>query len=133
MILFISDALRRLASRRAVAGELPKSAALLEEAIELEPNDVDLRLDYAGACRAAGDLSKAKSAAENAPSSEPRNTRAPRELGRTLSQMGEGQAATSYLERAVALEPNLENGYAIVNVTVFIKRAHSRPGEGRRQ
>ena len=63
---FISDALRRLASRRAVAGELPKSTALLEEAIELEPDDINLRLDYAGACRASGDLPKAKSAAENA-------------------------------------------------------------------
>lgn len=117
---FISDALRRLASRRAVAGELPRSAALLEEAIELEPDDVDLRLDYAGACRASGDLSKAKTAAESALSLEPRNTRALRELGRVLSQMGEGKAATSYLERAVALEPNFENGFALAKE--YLKR-----------
>lgn len=117
---FISDALRRLASRRAVAGELPKSAALLEEALELEPNNVDLRLDYAGACRASGDLSKAKTAAESALSLEPRNLRALREMGRVLSQMGEDKVATSYLERAVALEPNFENGFALAKE--YLKR-----------
>jgi tetratricopeptide (TPR) repeat protein len=117
---FISDALRRLAGRRAVAGELPKSAALLEEALELEPNNVDLRLDYAGACRASGDLSKAKTAAESALSLEPQNLRALLEMGRVLSQMGEDKVATSYLERAVALEPNFENGFALAKE--YLKR-----------
>ena len=117
---FISDALRRLASRRAAAGELPKSAALLEEVLELEPDDINLRLDYAGACRGSGDLPKAKSAAENVLSLEPKNTRAIRELGRILSQMGEEKAATSFLERAVALDPNFENGYALAKE--YLKR-----------
>lgn len=110
---FISDALRRLASHRAAAGELPKSVALLEEALELEPDDINLRLDYAGACRASGDLPKAKAAAVNVLSFEPKNTRGLREMGRILSQMGESKAAISQLERAVAVEPNFENGYAL--------------------
>ena len=70
-----------------------------EEAIELEPNDINLRLDYAGACRASGDLPKAKSAAENVMSLEPSNTSALREMSRILSQMGESKAATSGIER----------------------------------
>jgi len=44
---FISEALQRLASRRATGGDLKRSAALLEEALQLAPEDVHLRLNFA--------------------------------------------------------------------------------------
>src|SRR5258705_1457727 len=45
---FIVEALRRLANRRAAAGDLAKSVVLLEEALDLTPDDINLRLEYAG-------------------------------------------------------------------------------------
>ncbi len=117
---FISEALRRLARRRAAGGDLGKSIELLEEGLELTPNDIDLQLDYAGACRSSGNLAKAKAAAQNALTLEPKNAKAHLELGRILSTMGEDTAATSHFERAVALDPNFENGYALAKE--YLKR-----------
>ena len=110
---FLSEAMQRLASRRAAAGALQESIPLLEEGLELTPNDTILRLDYAKACRSSGRLAKAKTAAENVLTLEPRNVQAHLELGQILAQMGDDAAATSHYEAAVAIEPTYENGYAL--------------------
>jgi tetratricopeptide (TPR) repeat protein len=110
---FLSDALRRLASRRAASGDLKGATSILEEALDLTPNDTKLRLDFAKACRSAGDLSKARAAAENVLILEPRSAKAHLELGAILLRMGDEQAATLQLEVAVGIEPNFENGYAL--------------------
>ena len=117
---FVSEALRRLASRYAAGGDLEKSVALLEQALDLTPNDSALRLDYAKACRELHDLAKAKAAAENVLMLEPNDPGAHLELGRILSQMGKGQEATAHMERAVALNPNFENGYELAKE--YLKR-----------
>jgi len=117
---FISLALRRLASPRAASGDFPRAISLLGEAIAITPNDLDLTLDYVGACRNAGEFLKAKNAAEKALASHPKTAKIHLELGRTLSQMGDDMAATTHLEAAVVLDPNFENGYALANE--YLKR-----------
>ena len=117
---FVSTALRRLANRRAAAEELARAIALLEDSLALTPNDTELRLEFAQACRSSGDLPKAKGAAENVLTLEPGNAKAHLELGVVLSQMGEDAAATSQLEAAVAIDPNFANGYALAKE--YLKR-----------
>ena len=70
--LFLSQALQRLASRRAASGASRQAVDLLHDALELTPNDAALRLDYAKACRRVGDLPQAKTAAENVLTLEPK-------------------------------------------------------------
>lgn len=117
---FLSEALRRLARRRASAGDLTKAITLLDAALELTPNDADLRLEFAKACRSSGDLPKAKVAAENVLTLEPRNAKAHLELGLILSKMGEDSAASAHFEAAVAIDTNFENGYALAKE--YLKR-----------
>jgi tetratricopeptide (TPR) repeat protein len=123
---FISVALQHLASRRAAAGELSRSIALLEEALSLTPDDVDLILDYVAACRNSSQLPKAKTAAEKALAARPKSAKLHLELGRTLSALGEDPAATEHLDQAAALDPNFENGYALAKE--YLKRKDPEHG-----
>jgi len=118
---FLVEALHRLASNRATVGDFGKTAPLFEEALELDSSDVNLRLDYAEACRRGNDLLKAKSLAEAAVAAAPKESRPRLVLGRILLQLKENEAAAKQLETAVAIEPNFTNGYALGNAYLLMK------------
>jgi tetratricopeptide (TPR) repeat protein len=117
---FLSEALDRLASRRAASGDLHQSIDLLSEALLITPDDTVVRLEYASACRTSGDLAGAKAAAERVLNFDPKNAKAQLELGRILAQMGDDRMATAHYEAAVALEPTFENGYVLAKE--YLKR-----------
>jgi tetratricopeptide (TPR) repeat protein len=111
--LFVAEALHGIAGAHASIGDFAKALPLFDEALNLAPSDLDLRVDYAEACRRAGDLQKAKSLAQGAVDAESGNAKAHMVLGRTLSQLNEVAAATQQFEAAVAIQPTFDNGYAL--------------------
>ena len=108
---FLAELLQHLANRRAQSGDVSKAEGFLKQALPLQPHDVSLRLDYAEACRALGDLENAQGAAETAVREEPRNARAHFVLGRILLRRNENERATQQLELAVAGDSTFEHGY----------------------
>jgi tetratricopeptide (TPR) repeat protein len=119
--LFVAEALHRLAGARASIGDFAKALPLFDEALNLAPSDVDLRVDYAEACRHAGDLQKAKLLAQGAVDAESGNAKAHLVLGRTLSQLGDVAAATQQFEAAVAIQPTFDNGYTLATAYLQAK------------
>lgn len=113
--LFLGEALHRVALGRSNTGDLAKALPLFEEAQALVPSDVDLRVDYAEACRRAGDLQKAQSLAQDALTAEPANAEAHLTLGRVLSELGQRPAAIEQFEAAVGIHPDFEDTYALGN------------------
>jgi tetratricopeptide (TPR) repeat protein len=110
---FLAEALSALASQRAKAGDFAKAFALFDEALDADPDDAAVRVEYARACQEAKDFSKAKALAQAAVDSDPRNAAAHRVLGQILLQMGDNKSATQQLETAVELEPDFQNGSAL--------------------
>jgi tetratricopeptide (TPR) repeat protein len=113
--LFVAEALHRIALGRSNIGDLAKALPLFEEAQNLVPSEVDLRVDYAEACRRAGDLEKAKSLAQGALDAEPANAKAHLTLGRVLSELNQHQPAIEQFEAAVGIHPDFEDTYALGN------------------
>ncbi|HTS12032.1 MAG TPA: tetratricopeptide repeat protein [Candidatus Limnocylindrales bacterium] len=111
--LFLGEALHRVANARASVNDFAQALPAFDEALSLVPSDVDLRVDYADACRQSGDAAQAKELAQAAIDAEPRNPRAHLVLARTLSDTNERQAAAEQFEVIVAIQPNFENGYAL--------------------
>jgi tetratricopeptide (TPR) repeat protein len=118
---FIAIALDRLATVRAGIGDYGKSSALFHEALLLAPNNHALQLDSAEEALASRDLPHAKLLAEKAVAAEPGDVRAHRILGRALLQAGENEQATKELEKAIAIEPDFTNGYALASAYLALK------------
>src|SRR6266567_3690236 len=118
---FLVEALRRLADRRAQAGDFAKAAKLFEQALPFAPQDTSLLLDRAEALRSAGDVEKAESAVESVLQADPQNARAHFVLGRTLLQRKEAQKASQQIELAVAKDPTFEHGYLLAIAYLDLK------------
>jgi len=110
---FLSEALHRIADRRAQAGDFTKACEFFEQALALAPNDANLLLDYAEAQRAANNLVKAQAAAESTLQTDPNNARASFVLGQILLRRKEYERAQQLLEASVQREPTFEHGYAL--------------------
>lgn len=119
--LFLGDALHRLATRRASLGDFAKAISDFDAALDLAPNDRDLQLDYIRVCREANQLDKARTATEKLVATLPGNAKAHLEFGLTLAQLNEDGAAKQELEKAVALDPNFTNGYALAQQYLKLK------------
>lgn len=119
--LFIASALDRLATTRSSIGDYAKSSALFDEALHLAPNNHGLQLDSAEEALASKDLPRAKLLAETVVAAEPADARAHRVLGRALLQVGENEQAKMELEKAVAIEPDFTNGYALASAYLAMK------------
>lgn len=118
---FLAEALSALATHRAKAGDFAGANALFDEALNDDPDDAAVKVQYAQACQEANDLNKAKSLAQEAVVAEPRNPTAHRVLGQVLLQMDDNQAATQQLEAAVALQPDFANGSALAAAYLKLK------------
>ena len=119
--LFIASALDRLAIARGNIGDHGRSSALFNEALRLTPNNHGLQLDSAEEAFASKEPARARLLAEKALAAEPGNARAHRILGRVLVEAGENERGTKELEKAVAIEPDFTNGYALASAYLAIK------------
>lgn len=113
--LFVADALAEIAAGEAHLGEYAKAAPNFDEALDLVPNSPQLRLNYAQAAMAAGDLDHARTLARELIGEEAGNPNGLAEahevLGRTLLRMNLDSDARRELEAAMSLSPNFQNGY----------------------
>ena len=117
---FLAEALDRIASDRAQAGEYAKAVPLFEQALVCDPQDNTLRAHYAEASLLAGDLSKAKHFAQQVTASEPKDAKAHLLLGRVLLKMNDNRGARREFETAVALDPNFDDGYALATADLAL-------------
>jgi tetratricopeptide (TPR) repeat protein len=119
--LFIANALDRLAVTRSSIGDYAKSSALFDEALRLAPNNNSIQIDYAEAALASGDLPHARLLAERVVAADPADARAHRALGHARLKAGENELAKEELEKAVAIEPDFTNGYALASAYLALK------------
>jgi len=110
---FLVQALQRIATRQVAAGDLERAIAIYQEALEVAPNDLRLSLEYVQVCVQANALAKARATAERSAVQSPRDARAHHEFGLVLSRLNEDDAALREFEKAVALDPDFANGYAL--------------------
>jgi tetratricopeptide (TPR) repeat protein len=119
---FLADALGELAAGREHAGDYKRAAAWFEDAAALVPDFPSLRLESARAALLAGDFPRAQMLAaaliqDNSGDSHalavPALAQAHQILGRALLKMNQDQDARKELEKAVALDPGFDNGYAL--------------------
>jgi len=118
---FLAQALSTLATHRAKAGDFARANALFDEALNDDPDDAAVKVQYAQVCQEAGDIDKAKSLAQEAVDAEPRNDAGNRVLGQILLQLDENKAAIQHLETAVALQPDFANGSALAAAYLKLK------------
>lgn len=117
---FLVEAMDKLAIAHAHNGDYPKAASLFDEALAIEPNSPEVRLEYARAQLQQGDLLKAQTLAKSLLNDYPHDSQglaqAHQILGRALLKMNQDQDARKELEAAVALDPSFENGYDLAVV-----------------
>jgi len=122
---FIAEALDQLASGYAHTSNYDQAAPLFDEALALTPDEPGLLLRYAQAALAHADFQRAQSLAErvlknNSSGTPPVDKQtaalAHQILGRALMKTYQDKEARAELEKAVALDPNFQNGYALAVV-----------------
>jgi tetratricopeptide (TPR) repeat protein len=118
---FLTEALSALGESHAAAGDAADAIPLFEEAMKITPDDLNLRIRYAEACRRANDLARAKAVAEAAVAAAPKSAKARVELGQVLLAMKENGAAVGQFEEAVALQPDFNNGYMLATAYLHKK------------
>ena len=111
--VFLAEALQALAEAHSGAGDFDRSAALFERALELAPEDRNLRLDFALSRFQAGKLPEARALAEKVVESEATNPGAHSLLGQILFAQGDYKGAQKHLESAVVSAPSFEIGYLL--------------------
>jgi tetratricopeptide (TPR) repeat protein len=119
--LFIASAVDELATDRQKLGDKPLAARRFEEACTLRPNDEDLLLRTAQAERDAGNLTRAKELTAKLLASQTKSAEAHALNASVLARSGETDAAIKEYEAAVALDPSLENGFALAKAYLTAK------------
>ena len=117
----LAESLSALATQRARAGDFPKAFALFDEALNADPDDAAVKVEYAQACQEAKEFGKAKALAQAAADSDPRNAAAHRVLGQILLLTDDNKSAMQQLETAVELQPDFQNGSALAAAYLKLK------------
>src|SRR6202158_826963 len=110
---FLAEALQTLAEAHSGAGDFDRSVALFEHALELAPEDQDLRLAFALSRFQAGKLPEARALAAKVVESQATNTGAHSILGHILFAQGDFKGAREHLEAAVVVAPSFDIGYLL--------------------
>jgi tetratricopeptide (TPR) repeat protein len=115
--LFLADALAQIAGDRSHIGQYTRAVPLFEHAIELAPNNLELRLNFAEEALAAHDFPRSRDLTQAALSTCPTTStqlscaRLYFLLGQAQLNMGDFAGARDALETAVSIEPTYEHGY----------------------
>lgn len=113
--ILIGDSLAELALGESNLGQYTKAAPYFDGALALEPDSLQLRLDYARAAMEAGDLDHAQILARQVLAEEAGTSKelaaAHEVLGGTLLKMNEDQQARQELEAAMSLNPDFDDTY----------------------
>jgi len=118
---FLVEALRRTANALAHENKLPEAIQLFKEAIVLDSQNVDVRLDYAVNLLDSGDLPQAKLQAEAAIQSAPKLAQGHYVLGRILFQQEDFEGAKAQFEAAVADKTTFDVGYNLGRTYLALK------------
>ena len=117
---FLTQALAQLALDHEQLGDYTKTTAYFDEALELTPEALSLRRDFALAALQAGDLQRAETLTRfilaNPPQESGEQARAHQILGRILLKMNRDQEARKEMEASIALAPNFEDQYGLAVV-----------------
>jgi aspartyl/asparaginyl beta-hydroxylase (cupin superfamily) len=97
--------LNAAAMRAMAAGDFVTAQQQLRQALRIAGNDIALWLNFAGSCRAQGDLTGAMAAVENALRIDPRSSMALLMKGSLLERQGRLKEAAKIYRPAVALAP----------------------------
>jgi tetratricopeptide (TPR) repeat protein len=111
--VFLGMVVHGLASATSATGHFDKAAPLFEEAVSLEPGNIDLRMEYARALFNQSKLLNAKEQAQEAVRLDPRNAQAILLLGQVLYQLRDYATARTHLESAFSKSPDLATGYLL--------------------
>ena len=98
-------AYRRLAAAQEAAGDMPTAARTLEQALNFDPADVDLRLRAAELYLEDERYGAAIEHLHRVLAARPNDTRVWIDVGWAYDLKGDDRQAQSYLERALSLEP----------------------------
>ena len=115
--MFLSEALRKIASNRVHLGKYEEATPLFDAALKITPSDPELLMDYAQAAFAVNDYARSITLAQKAIRAYPENsTRASvaaahSVLGRALWSLGSRQEGLRQLEVAEDLDQSLSNGH----------------------
>lgn len=118
---FIAEATGQLATGYAGAGDYAKAKSFFDESLEVKTEQLSLRQVYAEAALEQGDYAQAKTLADQMLRDEAASGSTDKKalakahliLGRALLKMSRDKEAKQELEKAVALDPNFEDGYAL--------------------
>jgi tetratricopeptide (TPR) repeat protein len=119
--VFLASAIDELASDGAKIGDSTLAAKRFEEAYALHGADDDLLLRTAQAESDAGNLGRARELAEKLLSAQPRSAEAHRLLADILMRSGDNDRAVKEDEAAVAIDPSIENGFALAKAYLMKK------------
>lgn len=115
--IFLADALGELAIAEAHGYEYTKAAPNFDAALKLAPNSPALLVEYAQAALHAGHLQKAMELAQRVIRQYPANKNATERaylvFGRAQLKAGQSADARKSFEKAVALNPDFQNGYSL--------------------
>lgn len=119
--LFLAMALHKIANGRANLGEYGRAVPLYDEALDLMPDDVALRMDYAGAALDGFDWKKAQTMAAAALELMKRGGQGPTTAALSIlaqAMMGTGQyhEALEQFKTIAGLEPGYKSSYALAGV-----------------
>jgi tetratricopeptide (TPR) repeat protein len=110
---FLSGALRLTAKASVELAQFDQAAGYFDEVLELSPNDVDAKLDYAQLRFQQEKLPEARTLAEGVLASSPDNARAQSLLGQVLFAQGDYKSAREHLEQAVVAAPSFDAAYLL--------------------
>ena len=115
--IFVADTLAELAVQRARVNQYRLAVPMFEESLHLAPQSPGLRIEYARAAYANRDLARVWTIANDVLNDYPVTTettaKAHLMLGRVSLLRGQEQDARRQFEKAVALDPDFEDGYAL--------------------
>jgi tetratricopeptide (TPR) repeat protein len=123
--LFLAEALHHVANARANIGAYSQAEPLYEEALQLAPDDADLKFDYAKAAMDAEDPQKAERLSaeildQNPATDSARKTWLMRIQAEALRSLGQHQKALELFKSAAETDPSFDNVYALGNAYLWV-------------
>lgn len=123
--LFLAEALHHVANTRANIGAYDRAAPLYEQALRLDPANIDLQFDWMKAAMDAENPRQAEQLAENILNQQGaldahRQAWLLRIHGEALRALGQQAQAIGQFKASAALDPTFDNVYALGNAYLWV-------------